>query len=90
MAVFVGRSSMMLSKRTVSDPNRKQMPSVNDTGPRTRSPATHVPFLLPRSSIEASRPSTLSRACWRDTVGIDLNRASAVATDYRLAGWYFN
>src|SRR5688572_16757828 len=67
MAVFVGRSSMTISKWRVSDPSRTLMPSVSATVPRMRSPATQVPFLLPRSSIETSRPSTFSRAWWRDT-----------------------
>ncbi len=35
--------------------------------PWMRSPSTHVPFLLPRSSIDTSRPVALSRAWWRET-----------------------
>ena len=46
---------------------KKAVPSVSGTVPWMRSPATHVPFLLPRSSIETSRPVTFSRAWWRET-----------------------
>ena len=62
VAVFVGRSSTVSSNRIVSDPSRMLVPSVSATVPWMRSPATQVPFLLPRSSIDASRPATVSLA----------------------------
>ena len=56
-----------------------------------RSPATQVPFLLPRSSIDTSRPVTFKPGVMtRDRVRIDLDRASAVAADHRLAGGHVN
>jgi hypothetical protein len=53
---------MVSSKRIVSDPSQKPVPSVSGTAVLMHWPFSHVPFLLPRSSIETSRPVADRRA----------------------------
>ena len=54
-------------KLKATGPSEIESPSLSDCLPATFAPLTMVPFDEPRSSMKNDGPSTLMRACFRDT-----------------------